>query len=694
MAKTYYLYLDESGDFDSDLRKKYRNECLVGGILYEIGDPMSEEKARNIIVRAWLQENPEDRRITNTDAVLRKSRHATELEAEKKASLTANVISETSKSAQIVVFENYEKTQIGDSVKTYINILVDGVVQLLKRLSVDDEKVTLKVVAGFKKDTRKEITSSMYEGYIDKQECVDMFNERFALMRAKNSGNLRYPRMTFDYADDKRTCQLILCDYICNFRFTRNKPIYSEMFTKDKTYGEFIGSFYDEDNIFSIKGGTQDEKVENYLIEGGYALALFDICSGVITGKKRCERVLKKVAELSDPDRDVVLDSLKNYIHNIVSDHYKLSQAEEVVAGAEEIVSWFEAREIPVSRFKLDVLLYKLTVLDHAGRLEEMAGLWNDCENALRNEIIRSENLEYYFIFYNRYAVYCMDAFDFEKAGEILHNVTGVFTDYKVVLSSLPFMEMDDEVIISDQYARLLGTMAQYQLRMLQRKEEGVTYECIVQTLAESVRNFRWERDRSRQYQIRADLEALCGYYETAMEFLNRGCGVRHWKEFFQSENIWKTFSLLHLSIFVRFLSRYDENRKEIAEIIKAFRSNRKNLDRNGAYPEFIIAANVAEAMENLLYPASETASMYRIALSGDNDFPAMELLKLIIFGGISEEVKKEYGEMSADTAGWEDRCRSILHKKIPSVSKRFVTELMEANANGKLDNKTIRDLR
>ena len=387
MAKTYYLYLDESGDFDSDLRKKYRNECLVGGILYEIGDPMSEEKARNIIVRAWLQENPEDRRITNTDAVLRKSRHATELEAEKKASLTANVISETSKSAQIVVFENYEKTQIGDSVKTYINILVDGVVQLLKRLSVDDEKVTLKVVAGFKKDTRKEITSSMYEGYIDKQECVDMFNERFALMRAKNSGNLRYPRMTFDYADDKRTCQLILCDYICNFRFTRNKPIYSEMFTKDKTYGEFIGSFYDEDNIFSIKGGTQDEKVENYLIEGGYALALFDICSGVITGKKRCERVLKKVAELSDPDRDVVLDSLKNYIHNIVSDHYKLSQAEEVVAGAEEIVSWFEAREIPVSRFKLDVLLYKLTVLDHAGRLEEMAGLWNDCENALRNEI-------------------------------------------------------------------------------------------------------------------------------------------------------------------------------------------------------------------------------------------------------------------------------------------------------------------
>ena len=47
MTKTYFLYLDESGDFDSDLRKKYRNECLVGGILYEAGNAMSEEKAKN-----------------------------------------------------------------------------------------------------------------------------------------------------------------------------------------------------------------------------------------------------------------------------------------------------------------------------------------------------------------------------------------------------------------------------------------------------------------------------------------------------------------------------------------------------------------------------------------------------------------------------------------------------------------------
>lgn len=691
MAKTYFLYLDESGDFDSDLRKKYRNECLVGGILYEAGNTMSEEKAKNIIVRAWLQENPEDKTSSNSN-ILYKSRHATELEAEKKAALTANVISETSKSAQIVVFENYEKTKIGDSVKTYINILVDGVVQLLKRLSVEDEKVTLNVIAGFKKDTRQEITDSMFEGYIDKQECLDMFNERFALMRAKNSGTLRSPRYSFDYADDKRTCQLILCDYICNFRFTRNKPIYSELFTKDKTYGEYIGSFYDEDNIFSIKGGTEDEKVENYLIEGGYSLALFDICAGVITGQRRCERVFKKVAELPAPERDNVLDSLKNYIHNIVSNPYKLSQAEKVIAGAESVATWFESENIPVPKFKLDVLLYKLAVLDHSGKLDEMESVLHESEKALREEIIRSENLEYYFIFYNRYAVYCMDVFDFDKAGEILDKVTEVFTDYKVVLSSLPFMEMDDECIISDQYARLLGTKAQYQLRMLQQKKNGITYEDVVNTLNESVQNFRWEGDRARQYQVRADLEALCGNYSAAEKYLYKGCDVKHWKEFFQADNIRKTFSLLHLSIFVRFLSRYEGHREDLLDIIKAFKANRKALEKNGAYPEFIIAANVAEAMENLNFSDQEISAMFKVALTAEDHSPAFDLLRLVIHGGMLKNTETRMSGVDDGTPTWHDRYEQVLSENIPVVTKEFVKHLPELLSN--IANDAIRNLR
>lgn len=692
MAKTYYLYLDESGDFDADLRKNFRNECLVGGILYEAGNSMSEEKAKNIIVRAWLQENPEDQRIKNQDALLKKSRHATELEAEKKAALTANVISETSKSAQIIVFENYEKTKIGDSVKTYINILVDGVVQLLKRLSVEDEKVTLNVVAGFKKDTRQEISNSMFEGYIDKQECLDMFNERFALMRAKNSGLLRTPRYSFNYADDKRTCQLILCDYICNFRFTRNKPIYSELFTKGTTYGEYIGSFYEEDNIFSIKGGTEDEKVENYLIEGGYSLALFDICAGVISGKKRCERVFGKVAELPGPERDNVFDSLKNYIHNIVSNPYKLSQAEGVVSGAEKVIAWFEEKEIRLPKFKLDILLYKLTVQNHSGSLGQMEQLFPECEKALREEIIRSENLEYYFIFYNRYAVYCMDIFDFEKAGEILDKVAGVFTDYKVVLSSLPFMEMDDESIISDQYARLMGTKAQYQLRMLQQKRNGITYEDVVNTLDESVRNFRWESDCARQYQVRADLEALCGNYFSAEEYLYRGCDVKHWKEFFQAENIKKTFSLLHLSVFVRFLSRYEDHREELTEIVKAFKANRKILEKNGAYPEFIIAANIAEAMENLNYSDQEVAGMYKIALAAKDHVPAFDLLRLIIQGGMVKQTGKDTPEAESIRNSWYERCEQVLAEKIPEVTKKYLKLMTDMISDRKNDE--IRELR
>jgi len=35
--KKYWLFLDEGGDFDSDLMRRNSNECLVGGFLAEAG---------------------------------------------------------------------------------------------------------------------------------------------------------------------------------------------------------------------------------------------------------------------------------------------------------------------------------------------------------------------------------------------------------------------------------------------------------------------------------------------------------------------------------------------------------------------------------------------------------------------------------------------------------------------------------
>lgn len=688
-----YLYLDESGDFDSDLANTDRNECLIGGILYK-ADSMSEDRAENILLQAWYTEHPGDRKKYKSSVVISKIRHATELEAKEKRALTAHIISKISKNAEIIIFENYNKTKIVDSVRTYINIMVDGIVQLMKRLSLQDEGVTLNIIAGFKKDSREEITSSPFEGYIDKQECKVLLNERLALMRAKYSDLLGELRVTFDYADDKRTNQLILCDYICNYRFTRNKPIYTECLRRDTTFREFIDAYYKEDNIFNIKGSFEDEKVENYLIDGGYAITLFDICSGVISGEKRCERVYKEFLKLPGNEQEIVLDSLKNYIHNIVNNPYMLDQAEKVIAGGEKIVQRLEMSNVSVARFKLDLLLYKLAVLDHLGKLPQMKTVLEETEKALREEIIRSENLQYYFMFYNRYAVYCMDVFDFDKAGKILEGVIGVFVDYKVVLSSLPFMKMDDESIISDQYARLMGTKAQYQLRMLQQKKNGVTYENVVWTLNESIQNFKWDRDKARQWQVRADLEALCGHYDIAMEYLCKGCNIKHWREFFHQDNIKKTFLLLHLSVFVRFLSRYNSKRDEIKKIVEAFRQKKKMFKRKGAYPEFIIAANIAEAMENLGYPIQETKSMYSVALTSDDNMLAFDLLRLVIEGGAGIDLYENSEMQGRNVEMWNKRYSKLKEEYLPKETLLFIEEITDYKNNNDLAHIRIRDIR
>ena len=52
MTKQFYLYLDESGDFDKDLLEAWKNECLVGGLLVK-DSPVSDTAIRSVWLKSW-----------------------------------------------------------------------------------------------------------------------------------------------------------------------------------------------------------------------------------------------------------------------------------------------------------------------------------------------------------------------------------------------------------------------------------------------------------------------------------------------------------------------------------------------------------------------------------------------------------------------------------------------------------------
>ena len=119
-------------------------------------------------------------------------------------------------------------------------------------------------------------------------------------------------------------------------------------------------------------------------------------------------------------------------------------------------------------------------------------------------------------------------------------------------------------------------------------------------------------------------------------------------------------------------------------EIVKAFRVNRKVLEKDGAYPEFVIAANIAEAMENFDFYNQEIRGMYKLALNPVDHTPAFEILRLIIHGGMINRAEKNVGGDEKITNAWQDRYEKFLSGKIPEVTKENIMKLPEWVADNK----------
>ena len=201
--KKYKLFLDESGDFDRDLNpQSNRNPSLVGGFLVE---------------ESRFHENSFNGMITG---IIGKKNHATELSGSEKGLLVYELLTQAKEQElEFVIFQNIEKKKLGNSTWTYLALLTEGIMQLTKYLVIKHaEQVELTVVAGFKKDTTKPVTSSFVEGYIPLSDYRQRLDEKIIIEKAKlNNANIQQSKIKFFLEDDKKNYGLILCDYICNF---------------------------------------------------------------------------------------------------------------------------------------------------------------------------------------------------------------------------------------------------------------------------------------------------------------------------------------------------------------------------------------------------------------------------------------------------------------------------------------------
>ncbi len=132
--KEYSLFLDESGNFDSDIDNKAKNECLVSGFYIE-GNPdsklVNEPFVRKEILKSWY--SAVDTLTSSENHAFNNINHATSIKRGKFAYQLAPVALDIfykmeKNGANFTIFENNRRAHLIDSNTLYLNILAEGVI--------------------------------------------------------------------------------------------------------------------------------------------------------------------------------------------------------------------------------------------------------------------------------------------------------------------------------------------------------------------------------------------------------------------------------------------------------------------------------------------------------------------------------------------------------------------------------------
>ena len=143
----YYLYLDESGDFDEDKSDLHSDPSLVGGVLCT-KELDNEIKADGILTSVWQSFVTKYPRHAGENY-----QHATEINnGQEKAELKVMMVEEIVKQGYIpVVFQQDDKYVLQTNTTTYMMYLVDGLIKFIEDTGVQ----YLSVIVGGRKDMDK-----------------------------------------------------------------------------------------------------------------------------------------------------------------------------------------------------------------------------------------------------------------------------------------------------------------------------------------------------------------------------------------------------------------------------------------------------------------------------------------------------------------------------------------------------------
>ena len=501
--KKFELWLDESGDFDNDSHKVGRGAApsLVGGLLVE-GSSFPDG-----YITAILPEKGTYHSVNESDQLVRFRKIE-----EKLYKTDTN---------RLVVFSNQERVMILDNNLTYLNVISEGILQLIKSLKVQYGDIWINVIIANRVDTTTGLAPG--QSVVGQDEYVKRIKEKLLIGGLENAISER--EWSIQTASARKDKRLMLADIICNTFFTRGRE---KKFTEEER--NYIDSiYYDKEKtlIFTVFESLVEKEFKKYLIENKIGEAVACICTSENTDtlKNSFSLVRQKYLECGVYDIRFQYKFIESYIEyyiNVVRDFnlcifFLCNLLEYYVPVLQEFGRL--GGDGFANQLALDIEFYLLTVYTHIGDVKKANELEIKCEERVNKLPVTLETISYRLKFETRKIVNLINCFEFDEALLRIDSHIKRCREIKEILGL-----MSDGETYYDELAKALGTRVQIKTFML--RKDGSLYESGKIDSEEAILEFSNQADKRRQYLYRVQLEIEHGDYEEALRFLKMSANL------------------------------------------------------------------------------------------------------------------------------------------------------------------------
>lgn len=508
--RSFELYLDESGQFINE--DKAITPSLIGGILVK-KDDLSITKAKEIMDEA-IKNVPENYVHINDIS-------------KKDSKLSGKVAVDIMQKIRLipaytVIFSNSELLDFKDDKLLYLNIMAEGIINLLEKLSSEKaDAVELDVIAAVRRDLSVDDNKTI----IEIEEYSNRIKERIYMkMAEKNIFLSKNCKVNFKLSSARTNPKLMLSDIVCNSKLTINSKKF------DDEQRQILNNIFGASKyIFSVFKPDIQKKISEYLIQNNIVDAIFLLNeeNDEKISKELINLVINNINTMSIANLRIQLELLSLKIKSLIDVQRNLFLCEKfLVKLQKDIIGKIKVKDFIINKLKIDISLYLLTIYTHQGdnknskeqieiskkELEKINGSW--------------DFLDYYYILKIREAVFYNTCFNNIKSIEILTEVINKFTDVLKTMHNIS----DFSNIKSDMIAKAVGTRLQAYTSLITpnigEETKNEYYKKGIEDSNFAISQFVSEIDKRRQYQYRAMLEISVDNYDEAVKYLMKIVGL------------------------------------------------------------------------------------------------------------------------------------------------------------------------